>query len=142
MRIRCATPDDTTALAACIRAAYAPFLQAGFSLPPVADGIADDIRDHHVWVAEDAQGLIGGAVLALGKTAHLANLAVDPAAAGQGVGRALIAQTISAARNAGFDRLHLTTHAQMTKTQAFYRRLGWIEAGREGEKVYFYRDLQ
>lgn len=140
MMIRPARPKDAPALSACITAAYAPFFQAGLTLPPVAEGIAEDIRDHHVWVAEDQGRLIGGVVLVLDATAHLANLAVHPDAGGQGVGKALIAQAMTAARAAGFDRLHLTTHAQMPGTQAFYRRLGWNEVGRDGEKVYF--DIQ
>ena len=141
MRIRQATAADSDALAACITAAYAPFLQAGLTLPPVADGIAEDIRNNHVWVAEDAGQLIGGVVLVLGDTAHLANLAVHPDAGGHGVGRALIAQAVAVARAAGYGAIRLTTHVQMTGTQAFYRRLGWIEAGREGEKVYFLHQL-
>lgn len=141
MQIRPATEDDAHALGACISAAYAPFLQAGLSLPPVAEGVVDDIRDHHVWVAETEGRLLGGVVMVLGESAHLANLAVDPVAGGQGIGRALIAQAKAAARDAGYHRLHLTTHVQMTQTRAFYRRLGWKETGCEAEKVYFQTDL-
>lgn len=140
MLIRRATAKDAPALTACIAAAYAPFFQAGLSLPPVAEGIVDDIRDHHVLVAEDRRQIVGGVVVVLGETAHLANLAVHPDAAGQGIGGALVAHAVRAAKDAGFDQIHLATHSQMTATQAFYRQLGWVEVGREGDKVYF--DLQ
>jgi hypothetical protein len=29
----------------------------------------------------------------------------------------------------------------MTGTQAFYRKTGWAETGREGNKVYFSKEL-
>ncbi len=139
--VRPATADDAHGLTACIDAAYAPFVAKGLDLPPVSEGIAGDIRDHHVWVATRGDRIVGGIVLVLGDAAHLANLAVHPDAGGQGVGQALIATATSAARAAGYDRLHLATHFEMTGTQAFYRRLGWVEAGRDGNKVYFEMQL-
>lgn len=135
MIIRRATPADAEPLQAVVAAAYAPF--ADLDLPPVADGLAGDIRDHNVWVAEDAGDVQGGVVLVLGATAHLANLAVAPAAGGQGIGRALIDAATAAARAAGHASITLATHRAMDRTQAFYRRLGWAETGREGHKVYF-----
>ena len=135
--IRPATADDAPGLTACIDAAYAPYVAMGLDLPPVSEGIAADIRDHHVWVAKQSDQIVGGVVLVLGDAAHLANLAVHPDAGGQGLGQALIATATNAARAAGYDRLYLATHHKMTGTQAFYRRLGWAEAGRDGNKVYF-----
>ena len=135
--IRPATADDALGLTACIDAAYAPFLAKGLDLPPVSEGIAGDIRDHHIWVATQSDRIVGGVVLVLGDAAHLANLAVHPDAGGQGPGQALIAMATNAARAAGHDKLHLATHHKMTGTQAFYRRLGWVEVGRDGNKVYF-----
>ncbi len=135
--VRPATADDAHGLTACIDAAYAPYVAKGLDLPPVSEGIAGDIRDHHVWVATRSDRIVGGVVLVLGDAAHLANLAVHPDAGGQGVGQALIATATSAARAAGYDKLHLATHVEMTGTQGFYQRLGWVEAGRDGNKVYF-----
>jgi ribosomal protein S18 acetylase RimI-like enzyme len=137
--IRRAAADDAAGLTACIVAAYAPYLALG--LPPVAEGIADDIRDHNVWVAE-VDGLIrGGVVLVLGGHAHIANLAVHPGAVGLGIGGALIDKAIEAAAAAGHHDIQLATHAQMTATQEFYRKRGWTETGRDGDKVYFARQL-
>ena len=139
MIVRRATADDVARLTAVMAAAYAPFRSLG--LPPVTEGIGDDIRDHNVWVAE-VDGLVqGGIVLVLGRHAHIANLAVHPDAGGQGIGKALIGMASEAAAAAGHDMIKLATHAQMTQTQAFYRKLGWKEAGREGNKVYFQQQL-
>ncbi len=139
--IRPAIQDDASGLTACIDAAYAPFFARGLALPPVSEGIAGDIANNHVWVAESDGRIVGGVVLVLNDSAHLANLAVHPDAGGQGVGRRLIDQAHEAASNAGHDRLQLATHIDMTTTQAFYRRLGWQETGQDGNKVYFAKEL-
>ncbi len=139
--MRRATQDDTAGLAACITAAYAPFLAQGLELPPVSAGIDEDIANHHVWLAESGGQIVGGVVLVLNDKAHLANLAVHPDAGGQGLGRRLIDQAQHAAKVAGHNCIHLATHIDMSATQKFYRRLGWQEAGQEGNKVYFAKEL-
>ena len=135
--IRRAIPDDAAALSAVIGDAYAPYRQAGLDLPPVDEGIADDIRDRMVFVAETDGRITGGVVMtATPPDAHLLNLAVDPQAGGQGLGTALLARAVTEARMAGCRIMRLTTHRDMTDTQAFYRRLGWQEDGAEGDKVF------
>lgn len=139
MILRRATADDAAALTICVAAAYAPFVHLG--LPPVTEGIAEDIAMHHVWVAEQGDKVVGGIVLVLGDCAHIANLAVHPEAGGRGVGGALMARAVQAAGNAGYRKMRLATHVAMTATQAFYRRCGWTETGRDGNKVYFETEL-
>lgn len=139
MILRRALADDAVGLTACITAAYAPYLDLG--LPPVAEGIADDIRDHAVWVAVIDDVVRGGIVLTLGDTAHIANLAVHPDAGGQGIAKALIKAAMDVAKAAGYGEIHLATHAKMMATQSFYRKNGWAEAGLQGNKVYFKRQL-
>lgn len=139
MKLRRATADDVAGLTAVLQAAYAPFL--GLGLPPVTEGIEADIRINNVWVAEIAGAVRGGIVLVLNSQAHIANLAVHPDAGGQGAGRALIDQAMAAAAAAGHDKIRLATHIGMAATQEFYRRLGWQETGREGDKVYFQMQL-
>jgi ribosomal protein S18 acetylase RimI-like enzyme len=139
MILRSATQVDVAGLTAVLAAAYAPFQTLG--LPPVTEGIAEDIRDHNVWVAE-LDGIVrGGIVLVLGTQAHIANLAVHPDASGHGIGAALIDQALAAAAAAGHRQVQLATHAEMTATQAFYQKTGWEAAGRDGNKVYFTRQL-
>ena len=135
MIVRQATQDDVAALSSCLAAAYAPFLDLG--LPPVTDGVAEDIAQHDVWVAIIQDAVVGGVVLGLGNSAHVINLAVHPVASGQGVGRALLVTARARAVAAGFTTLQLATHVGMNATQAFYLRSGWSETGREGNKVYF-----
>jgi GNAT superfamily N-acetyltransferase len=110
-------------------------------LPPVTEGIADDLARHDVWVAELDGRVVGGIVAALGRSAHIMNLAVHPDAGGTGVGSALIDQVIKVAKEAGHVEIHLATHEKMTATQAFYRKSGWAEASHDGNKVYFKRQL-
>ena len=140
MNVRRATIEDVARFTTVLEAAYAPFQALG--LPPVTEGIAEDIRDHNVWVADIDGTVQGGIVLVLGRQAHIANLAVHPDAGGHGIGQALIAKASEAAAAAGHDIIHLATHAKMTTTQGFYRKLGWEEAGREGKKVYFQKQLK
>ena len=141
--IRRATLADVPGLRAAIEAAYGPFQDAGLDLPPVSDGLDDDVRDNFVWVAETNLRILGGVVLVLrDDQAHLANLAVHPDAAGQGIGRALINTATTAARDKGFTTIALATHADMTATRAFYARLGWTETGSEGTKAYMSLNLK
>ncbi len=137
--LRQASAIDADALTACFAAAYAPYSDIG--LPAVTEGLADDIRDHHVWVALVDGKVMGGIVLVLSDHAHIANLAVDPDAGGQGIGKSLIDRAIGTARAAGYARIDLTTHTMMEATQAYYQRLGWTETGRDGHKVYFAKQL-
>lgn len=134
--LRRAEPADAGALAACIDAAYAGYREAGIDLPPVSKGIADDIRDHNVWVAAIDNEIVGGLVLVIREdVALIANVAVHPAAAGSGLGRALMAQAETEARAHGLRRLALSTHVDMPGNVRLYEHLGWRETGREGDKV-------
>lgn len=139
MILRRATPDDVDALTTCLTAAYAPFQH--LDLPPVTRGIAKDLAELDVWVAELDNDVVGGIFAELGDKAHIVNLAVHPDASGHGIGGALVDHVIQAAKAAGHTQIHLATHTQMTATQAFYRKSGWTEAGHDGNKVYFKRQL-
>lgn len=52
-------------------------------------------------------------------------IAVDPAAQGHGVGRALMHAAEDAARTRGFTGLHLSVHPSNGGAVEFYERLGW-----------------
>lgn len=134
--IRQAVPADAGALAACIDAAYARYVADGIDLPAVSDGLAEDIRDNSVWVAVRGGTVVGGLVLVLRPDhAVLANVAVDPVAAGAGIGRALVDRAEQEARRRGLGHLRLTTHVAIPQNVLFYERLGWRETGRDGKKV-------
>ena len=61
------------------------------------------------------------------------------------MGKALLEHTESAARNAGFDSIHLYTHEQMVENLALYSRIGYVEYGRrpleEASLVYLRKNL-
>ena len=139
--LRQAAPADATGLTDCFRAAYAVYTGRVDDLPDVAGSIAEEVARHPVWVAVSGNRVLGGVVVVLGKTAHLANVAVHPDASGQGIGRALIAQAERAAADAGYSALHLATHVKLTENIAFYTHLGWVETRREGNKVLMSRPL-
>jgi len=140
--IRSATSADADPLEACFRRAYAADLDRIADLPDVASGLGEDIVRHLVWVAEEGDRIVGGLVLVLRDDhAVLANLAVDPAARGAGLARALIDKAETACRARGIDRLVLTTHVEMPGNLSLYRHLGWTETGRGDRKIHMEKRL-
>ena len=71
----------------------------------------------------------------------VANIAVDPAAAGQGLGRALMERAEREARRLGLRIMRLTTHIDMPENVRLYEHLGWRETGRSGNKVRMEKSL-
>lgn len=140
--IRPAQPQDAPALAQCITRAYAHHAARIPDLPDVAGGLEDDIATHLVWVAEEAGRILGGLVLILNRdSAKLANVAVDPAARGTGLGRRLIAVAEAACAERTITRLMLRTHAQMPENLSLYAHLGWRETGRSGNTIQMEKTL-
>lgn len=129
-------------MATCIDSAYAIYADRDIDLPPVSDGIADDIQSNLVWVAVRGGGIIGGLIL-IPREDHaiLANVAVEPSSAGTGLGRALIDVAVREARNLGLTSLRLTTHADIPENLRLYEHLGWRQIGRVANKVFMERDL-
>lgn len=134
--IRRASPTDAPGIIACITAAYAPVQDRGVSLPPVAEGVPEDIRAGLVWVSEDA-GQIRGILVAgqNGEAFHVMNLAVQPDAGGRGVGRALLDHAEHVAKELGCRLMRLATHRDMPENVALYTHLGWQVDGQDGVKV-------
>lgn len=140
--LRKASGDDAAALAECIRDAYAVYEERITDLPAVAEGIADDIRDHRVWVTEIDGNVAGGIVLVLQEDSLLvANVAVRPEWAGLGLGGALMAHAETECRELGRGELRLSTHVDMPETIGLYAHLGWEETGRTGNKVFMRKRL-
>ncbi|WP_068115462.1 GNAT family N-acetyltransferase [Tropicimonas marinistellae] len=142
--IRAARAADAPAFTDVIRAAYGPWIERLDGLPDVDSGVADEIETHPVWVAEadDTGRILGGLVMHIGTdAAQVANLAVHPDCGGRGVGRALMAVAEDYARRAGFTRMTLASHRDMTPTLRFYFNSGWTETGREGYRVFMEKSL-
>ena len=140
--IRRAKDGDAEALIRCIDAAYAPYQERLEDLPPVSEGISQDIRTHCVWVAELHGSVVGGLVLILREEfALLANIAVDPSASGLGLGRGLIECAEAESRRLGLREMRLSTHVGMPENVHLYEHLGWRESGRSGSKVHMVKRL-
>lgn len=134
--IRRAAEHDAVPLKTCIDAAYAPYRKRIRDLPPVSEGVADDIRSNLVWVAELDNSIVGGLILVLNdKHAILANIAVDPAFKGMGIGRGLINQAETHCRKLKKAELRLSTHIDMPENVRLYEHLGWKQIERSGNKV-------
>lgn len=141
--IRPAHLHDAPALARCIDLAYAAYTGRIVDLPPVSEGIAEDIAENCVWVAELDARIVGGIVVIVrGDHLLLANLAVVPEAGGKGLGRALIDRAEVEAHKRGLPEIRLSTHSAMPENIGLYSRLGWIETGRVGNKVHMSRRLR
>lgn len=140
--IRRAKPTDAAALAACIDAAYSVYAGKGIDLPAVSDGIAEDIQRNIVWVALSGRRIIAGLVL-IPREDHaiLANVAVDPSAAGLGLGRTLMDRADLEVLKLGLSKLSLTTHAGIPENVRLYEHLGWRATSRIGNKVHMEKTL-
>ena len=142
--IRKATLQDVPQIVACIDAAYAPYFETIADLPPVSEGIDQDVMDNLAWVVEH-DGSVAGVVICVEnnrpKSIKLANLAVHPSHGGQGLGRQLIQHAEQAARDLGHSEMHLSTHMDMADTQRLYLKLGWKELEREGATVMMKKSL-
>lgn len=139
--IRPAGAADLADIQGIVHAAYAPYIaRIGRPPGPMGDDYRALTRRHAVWVAGDP---VRGLLVLLPMQDHLLldNVAVDPAARGSGIGRALINFAETEATRRGYGELRLYTHAMMTENIALYGRTGWQETGRGNqdgfERVFF-----
>jgi len=135
---------DVAATAALLAAAYPG---ADCSRPFAPDGTAAEWRqyvDELVWtsgcgellreasfVACDERGSPTGAILTTRlapSTAHVAQLAVQPAAQGRGLGRRLLQQACASARALGCDRVTLLVHPGNRRAARLYAQAGFTPA--------------
>lgn len=130
-----------------VRAAYAKYIpRLGREPAPMLDDYAARIAGGQAWVLENGGALVGALVLENEPDGLLLyNIAVSPAAQGQGVGRRLITFTEAEARRRGYALLRLYTNELMVENVAMYPRLGFTETHRGSEaghrRVYFEKRL-
>jgi len=140
--IRKARQEDAEAVVACIAAAYAAVRQELPDMPDVTAGVPEDIAAERVVLAEAGVDLVGVVVFDHASAATMVNnLAVAPAAQGQGVARLLLGHAEDAARQSGSERMDLRTHRLMQRVRELYRRLGWAETGVAGNTVSMTKPL-
>jgi GNAT superfamily N-acetyltransferase len=105
--------------------------------PSFADGLATQLAElrrrgfpgprEGLWLAQEDGHTVGTIVLieeslALGR---LADLVLVPEARGTGAGRRLVETVLAAAREAGYERLHLVTFSDLRAAGALYRSVGF-----------------
>jgi ribosomal protein S18 acetylase RimI-like enzyme len=138
LHIRLATLSDRAAIEAIVQAAYVPYVpRIGRKPAPMTDDHAARISARQTYVIESGGAVRGLAVLVPESDGMLLdNIAVDPAAQGSGLGRALLAFAEAMARKAGFGVIRLYTNAAMTENIALYARIGYGETHRDEEKGF------
>jgi ribosomal protein S18 acetylase RimI-like enzyme len=137
---------DARAVAECVRAAYAHYVERiGREPAPMTAGYGALIDAGEVWVARAGEGVAGVLVLRPQPPALLVeNVAVEPGHQGQGLGRHLMAFADEHARAMGLGEVVLYTNERMTENLRFYPALGFTETGRgmqDGFARVFYRKL-
>jgi ribosomal protein S18 acetylase RimI-like enzyme len=128
LSIRPARAHDARAIAAMSR----DLIETGLDWKYDAQKIAALIGEPEVLslVACDRQGLAGFAIMQFGDDrAHLLLLAVCPRCQRQGVARRLMQWLFASARVAGTAELSLELRAGNAAARAFYRALGFDDAG-------------
>ena len=126
--IRLARARDAQSVAAMSR----DLIETGLGWKYDAQKIAELIAEPEVLslVACDRLGLAGFAIMQFGEDrAHLLLLAVRPRCQRQGVARRLMQWLLASARVAGIAELSLELRAGNEAARAFYRTLGFADAG-------------
>jgi len=145
--IRPAQPGDAEAAAACVKAAYSPYVERNGKLPgPMRDDYAKVISEREVYVAFIDSAIVGVLVLAKEEEGLLLdNVAVLPAVKGQGIGRALLELAERSAARQGYTSIFLYTQDVMTENLALYAKIGYVEYARRTEaglnRVYMRKRL-
>lgn len=134
-RIRPAAAEDVEPIAALIDAAYSHYIPViGVTPRPMLDDHAARVARGEHYVLEAEGTLLAVLTLEAGKRSdalHIFNIAVAPAAQGQGLLRHLLGFAEDVARQRGLARLTLYTNVLMTRNRAIYAHLGFVEVAQE-----------
>lgn len=147
MHIRQATSDDFNTMWEIFQS----IIEAGDTLPFSDDFTREEFHDHWLssqtsYVAVTEVGVVGmykvGANFP-GRGAHIASATymVSPEAQGKGIGRALVNDSLTRARNAGFIAMQFN-YVVSTNVQAveLYKNLGFVIAGTL-QKAFLHKKL-
>lgn len=144
---RPANQSDVIGIETCVAQAYNHYTKRIGKTPgPMLDDYSQIVKDHKVFVAEEANQIIGVAVLIRKEGGLLLdNIAVLPKFQKIGIGRKLIDLAEQEARQQGFFRLELYTNVLMTENISLYQGLGYTEVSRLTEKgfnrIYMSKEL-
>lgn len=148
IKLRPATLADASAVAVCVNNAFGHYIERiGMKPAPMEMDYEHEIREHQVFVVEDAGQVVGSLVLGITEEGFLLDvIAVDPKYWGKGVGRIMLEHAEAEAKKQGFDSIYLFTHEKMTENQALYKRIGYVEYDRRLEngrkRVYMRKPLE
>jgi putative acetyltransferase len=131
VEIRLATIEDSEAIAAVLKAAFAEFemlyTAEGFrATTPDAEQVRHRMAEGPVWVALDGD-IIVGTCSAIGRATslYIRGMAVLTSARGRKVGEQLLSHIESYARASAFNGLLLSTTPFLHKAIALYERFGF-----------------
>jgi ribosomal protein S18 acetylase RimI-like enzyme len=136
MEIREATPDQHDAAGEITAAAYRGLVRDESYLARIAD-VAERAGRTIILVAVDGEAIVGSLTLELARRvnpeddpleahrAHIRMLGVAPDVQGHGIGRALMVEAESRAREAGKTEMTLHTTDKMAAAQRLYGSMGY-----------------
>ncbi|MDX2462756.1 MAG: GNAT family N-acetyltransferase [Gammaproteobacteria bacterium] len=102
----------------------------------------EEIRGFPTWVATLNGNVVGGITMMFEEDhASIANVGVNPAYQGQGLGKGLMELAESEARDRGLSKLQLATHIALKENLALYQHLGWTERNRDDIRVYMSKTI-
>ncbi|HEY0706607.1 MAG TPA: N-acetyltransferase [Polyangia bacterium] len=131
MRVRFLSPTEAGRQATWL-VAEEPWRGLGYREAPLGRWLARKARGKQVRAAIEARGIVGLLVVQpevlLGD--FIALLAVKPAAAGRGIGRALIDDALARAAKAGTKWLYTSSDTGNRAAAVFYRKCGFVRVGR------------
>ncbi|MFC4127514.1 GNAT family N-acetyltransferase [Nocardia rhizosphaerae] len=140
--IRGARVEEIPVLQEIERRAGAPFAAIDMAAvaddePPAADTLRAFIADGRAWVWADANDTpVGYLVLGLvDGQPHIDQVSVDPAHAGNRIGKRLIDHAVSWAKACGLHTITLTTFTEVPWNGPYYARLGFTYIPRADESA-------
>lgn len=148
MIIRKAKKADEDGVSACAEDAYEQYIAAiGKKPAPMVANFKQQIAESLVYVAVNADDDVFGFIVFFpkGGTMFLENIAVLTSAAGNGIGKRLIALCEAEAVRLNLPSVQLYTNKKMTANLSIYPYLGYRETERREEdgfsRVYFEKTL-
>jgi ribosomal protein S18 acetylase RimI-like enzyme len=142
IQVRAAGPEDATAIAAVLAAAFVEFEseytpQALAATTPTAEQIRPRFNEGPVWVALLDDAIVGTvSAVPKGERLYVRSMGVLPTARGHGIGGLLLRQVESFAAEGGYTSLFLSTTPFLDGAIALYERFGFRRS-REGPHDLF-----